>query len=386
MPNRKTPSDSSFLSQTSRRDFLKMAGGAALTLVIASVVSSPVSVSAASETASKAAGKRSLAAGPPVAEVPIIWIQAGSCSGCSVSFLNTMNPKVQNIVLDELVPGVHVTLQFHQTLMAGQGDIAMEAMYRAEDLYAGKFILVAEGSFSTKDDGIYCRLGEKDGQEVTALEHLLRLSRKAMAVVAIGACATFGGIPAAKPNPTGCKGVREILRENDINTPVINTPGCPVHPDWVVGTLAMALVEGLDKIEVDEFARPKRFYGTLVHDNCPRRKYYDVGQFATKLSDPYCLYALGCKGPMTHADCPTRLWNSGTNWCIGCNSPCIGCTDPSYPDGTSPIYEKFSNANDVVTYVGLGLGGAAVAGIIAHAAGSAAAGRFSGEEKKGGKK
>ncbi|MFC2010247.1 iron hydrogenase, partial [Chloroflexota bacterium] len=90
-------------------------------------------------------------------------------------------------------------------------------------------------------------------------------------------------------------------------------------------------------VEVDDLARPVAFYGGLIHDNCPRRAYFDEGKFAKKLSEPYCLFELGCKGPVTHADCPVRLWNSGTNWCVGSGSPCIGCAEPGFPDEVSPF-------------------------------------------------
>jgi hydrogenase small subunit len=221
-----------------------------------------------------------------VAETPVIWIQAGSCSGCSVSVLNAVNPYINNVIVNEVVPGQHVSLRYHPTVMAAAGDKAMKAMSETAKNKGG-FVLVAEGAFSTKDGGIYCEFAEKP-----AVEHLMELGQNALAVIAIGTCATFGGIPAAKPNPTGCKGVQDIFSHNGIATPVINIPGCPTHPDWFVGTVASILIGGLGSVEVDSLGRPKAFFGRLIHDMCPRRKYYDVGKFATKLSEPYCLYAL----------------------------------------------------------------------------------------------
>jgi len=271
-----------------------------------------------------------------VAEYPVIWIQGGGCSGCSVSVLNSLSPKIQDVLVSQVVPGNHVSLRFHPTVMAASGEMAIKAM---DDTAAkkGGYILVVEGAIPTKDDGVYCEIGERDGQGRTVLESLITLGADAMAVIAIGACSTFGGIPAAEPNTTGCKGVQVIFNENGIKTPVINLPGCPPHPDWFVGTVATVLIGGLGAVEVDDIGRPTAFYGKLIHDNCPRRGYFDAGKFARKYSEPYCLYELGCKGPVTYADCPVRLWNGGTNWCVGSGGPCIGCCNPGFPDKVSPM-------------------------------------------------
>jgi hydrogenase small subunit len=135
-----------------------------------------------------------------------------------------------------------------------------------------------------------------------------------------------------------------VLSAEGIKTPLVNVPGCPAHPDWIVGTIASLLLQGLPGEDaLDEYLRPKAFYGQLIHENCPRRAYFDEGKFAEKLSDPYCLYELGCKGPVTHADCPTRLWNNGVNWCVGSGAPCIGCVEPTFPDVVAPIYEKITD-------------------------------------------
>jgi hydrogenase small subunit len=220
--------------------------------------------------------------------------------------------------------------------MAASGDMAMKAM---EDTARekGSYVMIVEGAIATKDNGVYCELGERNGQGITALEHLTTLGQDAMAVLALGTCTSYGGIPAAAPNVTGCKGVKEVFIANGIQTPVINLAGCPVHPDWFVGTLASILIGGLGSVEVDDIGRPLAFYGQLIHYNCPRRVDFNVGKFARTFSEPYCLYQLGCKGPVTHSDCPIRLWNSGTNWCVGSNSPCIGCVEPGFPDKVSPL-------------------------------------------------
>jgi hydrogenase small subunit len=271
-----------------------------------------------------------------VAEFPVIWIQGGSCTGCSVTVLNSLSPKIQDVLVSQVVPGSHISLRYHPTIMAASGELALKAMDETASKKGG-YILVVEGSIPTGEDGLYCEIGESGGQARTMLDSLINLGADAIAVIAIGACPSFGGIPSASPNTTGCKGVREIFRDNGISTPVINLPGCPPHPDWFVGTIASVLIGGLGSVELDDMGRPTAFYGALIHDNCPRRGYFDKGQFAEKYSDPYCLYELGCKGPVTYADCPVRLWNGGTNWCVGSGGPCAGCAEPDFPDSVSPL-------------------------------------------------
>jgi hydrogenase small subunit len=184
-------------------------------------------------------------------------------------------------------------------------------------------------------------MGERDGKPVTIETRLEELAQDALAILAVGTCAAFGGIPAAAPNPSGAQPVSKILEAKDINKPLINLPGCPPHPDWFVGTVAGILLNGLPKAEdLDDNLRPLTFYGKLIHENCPNRACFDEGKFAKKFGDEGCLYELGCKGPITYSDCPLRRWNDGTNWVIGAGAPCNGCTQPEFPDQTSPFYEK----------------------------------------------
>jgi len=277
-------------------------------------------------------------------EYPILWLQGGGCSGCSVSLLNSVSPTARNIIVDEIIPGKHLNIRFHPTVMAGAGDAVVDELERTRKESKGAYLLVVEGSVPLGAGGAYAMIGERDGKEISMHSWVKSLSEDALAVIAAGTCAAFGGIPAGAPNPTESVGVQEVLSSEGITTPLINVPGCPPHPDWFVGTVASLLLHGLPKEEdLDEYLRPKAFYGQLIHDNCPRRAYYDVGKFAKKLSDPYCLYEMGCKGPVTHADCPIRLWNNGVNWCVGSGAPCIGCVEPTFPDVVAPVYEKITD-------------------------------------------
>ncbi len=277
-------------------------------------------------------------------EYPVLWIQGGGCSGCSVSLLNSVSPGPRNILVDEIVPGKHLNVRFHPTLMAGAGHPAVLELERTRQEAKGGYVLVVEGSIPLGASGAYAMIGEEQGKEISMHSWVKSLGRDALAVLAVGTCAAFGGIPAGSPNPTGSVSVQDVFSAEAIDTPLINVPGCPPHPDWFVGTVASLLLQGLPtEGDLDEYLRPNAFYGQLIHENCPRRAYFDEGKFAKKLSDPYCLYELGCKGPVTHADCPTRLWNNGVNWCVGSGAPCIGCVEPTFPDVVAPLYEKITD-------------------------------------------
>jgi len=296
----------------SRRNFLKFSAGGAAALGL-NLLDNPLMKKAFAQA---------------IQETPVIWLAAGACSGCSVSLLNALSPRIQDVLLDQVLPGHHISLAFHPTVMAASGDLAMQAMYDTEEK---PFILVVEGSITTADGGRHCEVGEHNGHGITGLEHVTRLGRKAKAVIAIGSCASFGGVPKANMNPSGSKGVMEVFRAEGITTPTINLPGCAAHPDWFIGTVAAVLLGGPESVKVDQHGRPEMFYRKLIHDNCPLRGQFDAGKFAQKFGDEGCLYKLGCKGPVAYANCPEKRFNSGTNWCIENGHPCNGCVEPEYP-------------------------------------------------------
>ena len=274
-------------------------------------------------------------------EIPVVWLQGAACTGCAVSLLNSFSPGAAHLVLSELSPGKHLSLRFLATVMAGQGAQVVEVLRDTRVRAKGGYVLVMEGSIQPGDP-MFATLGEDRGREIPISEHAADLAADALVVVNMGTCASFGGIPAAVPNPTGAVSMGDFLRQKGIRTPAVNIPGCPPHPDWLVGTLVAVSMYGLEAVAatLDEVARPKMFYGKCVHETCPRRADFDAARFAKKFGDPGCLYQLGCKGPVSFADCPTRMWNSGTNWCIGAGGPCHGCVEPDYPDRLSPLYQK----------------------------------------------
>lgn len=350
------------MGQISRRDFLKLCAGSVAAVSLSQLLYPELA-------------KAAPASGKP----PVIWLQGASCTGCSISVLNSGQPGMKEI-LTEIID-----LKFHPNVSAAAGDLAMKVIDETRD--AGKFYLVIEGAVPTKDGGIYCTVGERNNQHVIFKDRLIELAKKAEAVIAIGTCASYGGVPAADPNPTGCKGVQTVLEEAGVKTPVVNVPGCPTHPDWFVGTLSHILLFN-EVPELDKIGRPKVFYGKCVHENCPRRQYFDSSIFAKNFSDPGCLLEIGCKGPLAHCDSFDRMWNNGVSWCLKAGAPCLGCTEKNFPDCATPFYKRMPDINlpnvtASADALGGALGVAVVAGIGAHLVGNIAKGRI-GKKDEGG--
>ncbi|RJP30893.1 MAG: hypothetical protein C4527_08710 [Candidatus Omnitrophota bacterium] len=245
---------------------------------------------------------------------PVLWLQGQSCSGCSVSLLNSDEPGPVTVLTQ------YISLLFHSTLSTATGEVGMNIVHRA--IEEGGYYLVVEGSMSAGMPEA-CLMGH---EPITRL--VSRAAQKAKAVIAIGACAAFGGIPAAENNPTGAMSVPDFLQREGVSKPTIRLPGCPCHPDWLVGTLVHVLKFGLPPL--DTLGRPQMFYNRLIHDQCPRFADYERENFARTFSDEGCLFLLGCQGPLTQADCTLRHWNSRVNTCIKANAPCIGCASEDF--------------------------------------------------------
>lgn len=258
------------------------------------------------------------------AKINAIWLEVTGCSGNIISFINGENPGIIN-VLTKII-----NLKFNNTLMSLEGDNAFEQFLETLDT---EFILLVDGAVSTKDNGFYNIIANYKGKPITALEAVKMAGEKAKYVISVGTCASYGGISAAKPNPSGSKSVKAVL-----NREVIKLPGCPSHPDWVIGTLAYLVGFGMP--ELDEEERPILFYGTTIHDNCTRRGFFDKQLFAQKLGEEGCMFKLGCRGPVTKTDCPRRKWNGYVNWPVGNNTPCIGCAQAYFPDGMEPFVRE----------------------------------------------
>lgn len=257
----------------------------------------------------------------PESKMNLIWLEAAGCSGNIISLLNADNPGVGYLLKSM------VNMTYSNSLMQAEGEMAYEKL---ADTLNTEFILVVEGAAATKDNGNYNIIARHGGRFITALEAIKAAGEKAKYVLAAGTCASYGGLSAAEPNPSGSVSIDNVLSRE-----VIKVPGCPGHPDWVIGTIAHLLYFG--RPELDEQNRPVIFYGITIHDRCTRRSYFDRGIFAKKLGDKECMFKIGCRGPATKTDCPVRQWNSYVSWPIRDNTPCIGCAQERFPDGMEPF-------------------------------------------------
>lgn len=256
---------------------------------------------------------------------PLIWLQGAVCTGCSISLLNATAPSV-----DEVLTGA-VSLAYHPTLMAVAGERALASLWETARRREGEFILCVEGGISTAISGQYSVIGEQDGHPLTALHAVQALAPAARYVVAVGTCASFGGV--VKPSKyTEVRRLDEVLAGKTRN-PVVNLPACPANPIVLLGTLVELLTRGMPQL--DELGRPAAYYGSTVHHLCPRLPTPMVDQIGVF----GCYEHVGCKGPHTGFTCPNLKWNDGVNWCIDkTNSLCIGCSSPNFP--STPFYDK----------------------------------------------
>ena len=280
----------------------------------------------------------------------VIWLSFQECTGCTESLTRSFNPTIEDMIFDV------ISLDYHETLMAASGTAAEAARLAAMAANKGKYIVVVDGSVSTKDGGVYSTNAGK-----TNLEVLKETARDALAVISIGTCAAFGGIPHARPNPTGAEPVSEIITDK----PVINISGCPPIPEAMAGTIAYLIT--FNKLpDLDHLNRPKAFFGDSIHDRCYRRPFYDRGMFAKSFDDEgarsgWCLYEVGCKGPVTYNACATLKWNSGVSFPIQSGHGCLGCSEPNFWD-KGGFYAPLSSstATNAEIVAGAAAAGAAV--------------------------
>lgn len=258
-------------------------------------------------------------------KLPLIWIGTNCSCDNTISFMNTASPSVRQ-AFEQMVD-----LLYSNGFMAAQGQSALDVLDWAATAYAGQYVLVVEGAIPIKDDGLYTVVARRASGPLTALDAVGWLGASAAHVIALGTCGCFGGATAARPDITGSVSVQSVLGRQ-----VINVSGCPVNPEWYVGTLAHLLYYGMP--ELDRLGRPLTFYGFTVHRHCQRRSYFDDGEFAERLGDIECMFSQGCVGPRTGADCPYRQWIEGVSWPVKANTPCIGCTNEDFPDGASPFF------------------------------------------------
>lgn len=343
----------------------------------------------------------------PDGDATVAWLQAQSCSGCTVSTLQSEFPRIEG-VLGEF----REAASFHPTLMAAAGEEAMDALAEPPD------VLIVEGSVPVETP-LAATLGRDErGNRKPVLDWVVELGEAADVVVAVGTCAAYGGLPAAGrhdsddgvgTDPTGARGLQFDGREpggvfgpafeTGRGLPVVNVPGCPAHPEHVLLTLATVLA-GHDP-ELDEYNRPLPIFGPLVHDDCALREEYEAGNFAQYPGDDGCLYDQGCAGVYSYCDDSVRLRNGGTTICRRVGAPCIGCVEPAFWDRFTPFYEPGeddgcagadapsvgeANADDdptemtAVGWLSAGLASVVTLPLAPVAAGVGAVGRFFGDD------
>ena len=287
---------------------------------------------------------------PNVKEVHIVWMTTGlGCDGDSVSVTAAMQPSIEDLVMGAIpgLPKVHL----HNPVLAYEnGAEFLHYWYEAAAGRLDPFVLVLEGSVPNekiKEEGYWAALGTDPatGQPITTNEWIDRLAPKALAVLACGTCATYGGIHAMQGNPTGAMGLADYLGWNwksKAGLPIVNVPGCPVQPDNMMETVLYLLyqVAGLaPMIPLDDQLRPQWLFGKTVHEGCDRGSYYEQGEFAEEYGSPKCLVKLGCWGPVVNCNVPKRGWMAGIGGCPNVGGICIGCTMPGFPDKFMPFMD-----------------------------------------------
>lgn len=275
----------------------------------------------------------------------VIWLHGSSCTGCSVSFLNYISDTAPESVVEVLAGSINLT--HHATVMTFAGESCGAVLEHA--VKHGNYILVLEGGVPTAFDGLCCVAYSYKGREITYAEVVAEMALHASHVVCAGTCSSFGGIPAAGSNPSG------VIRVAEHIAPVgtINISGCPANPNWVVWAIVQLLLG--NTVALDSDGRPTALYTqsvgqnskTTIHQTCPRKSSYQNNR-ATDIDDTVgkCLVNLGCRGQWTEAKC-NGCWN-GTegngHWCIGVNSPCIGCVEPEFPSSQS-FFQSYSSGS-----------------------------------------
>lgn len=296
------------LKGVSRRDFMKFCG------FMATVLGLPMSF--APRIAHAVATKRPT----------VVWLALAECTGCLESFIRTAHPWAADIILDT------IDLAYCETIMAAAGDQSEQILEETVKNDKGQYLCIADGAIPTKDNGVYGKIHGK-----TFMEIANEVCKNALATICVGTCASYGGVQAAEPNPTGAKSVAEA-----IGIKTVNLPGCPPNADNVVATILHFLLLG--KLPaLDDKGRPLFAYGMSIHDNCERRGHFETEEFVKIFGDDgaaksWCLFKVGCKGPETYHNCPKIRWNQGTNWPVGAGHPCIGCSEPDFWDSMSPFY------------------------------------------------
>lgn len=265
----------------------------------------------------------------------LVFIQGQSCTGCTTSVAYGNETDFIDFITKM------VRLQVHPNLSFSQGEGYLDLLNETAE--KGDYVLVLEGSIPAKMKKA-CFLGDSPLYDV-----LHKYIEKATAVVASGSCSCFGGIPASGGNETGAIDVEEYMRRHSLTKPLIKIPGCPVHPDRLMGTVAY--IVGTGNLPKMDNGIPVQYFGDLIHNNCPRFQYFSQDIYLTDYENEKhsCLLKKGCRGTITKSDCSLRRWNGGVNICVESNAPCVGCINEKWPFKQN-IYVEAKDVKDLQWY------------------------------------
>lgn len=290
---------------------------------------------------------------------PVIWLHGHECTGCDEAFIRSQAPLASDVVLNM------IALEDMEVLGAAAGEAAMHHREEIMKKYAGRYLLIFEGAVPLGSDGVFCTVG---GRPIA--EELHTVAQGAAAIIENGSCAAWGGIQAAKPNPTNSVAVSQIVK----GKPIIKVPGCPPIPEVLTGTIYHYVLFGQIP-PLDSQGRPKQFFGNRIHDTCYRRPFFDSGMFVENFDDigskaGWCLYKVGCRGPEAYNSCGNLRWWNGMSYPIQSGSPCIACAGNDFWDN-DPFHQRLpnvplSNTKATADQVGAIAAGATLAAVTAH--------------------
>ncbi len=291
--------------------------------------------------------------------VPVIWLHGHECTGCDEAFIRSQSPLASDMILNM------ISLEDMEVLGAAAGEQLEHHAEETRKKYQGQYILMFEGAVPVAEDGIYCMVGGKP-----IIQTLKEFAKDAAFIIEVGSCAAWGGIQAARPNPTKSVAVSEVIS----GKPIVKVPGCPPIPEVLTGTIMHYVLFG-QLPPVDNQGRPKQFFGNRIHDTCYRRPFFDSGMFVEKFDDigskaGWCLYKVGCRGPEAYNSCGNMRWWNGMSYPIQSGAPCVACAANNFWDN-DPFYERLPNIpvpNTIANAdkIGAVLAGVTTAGVVAH--------------------
>jgi len=291
--------------------------------------------------------------------VPVIWLHGHECTGCDEAFIRSQTPLASDVLLNM------ISLEYMDVLAAAAGEPLEQHLHEMMQKYNGQYLLAIEGAVPVGDNGISCMVGGR-----TFLDNLKEAAKGAAAVIEVGSCAAWGGIQAAKPNPTNSVAVSDVIS----GKPIIKVPGCPPIPEVLTGVVMHYTLFGQIP-PLDSKGRPKQFFGNRIHDTCYRRPFFDSGMFVETFDDMaskagWCLYKVGCRGPEAYNSCGNMRWWNGMSYPIQSGAPCVACAANNFWDN-DPFYQRLPNIpvpNTIANAdkIGAIVAGVTTAGVIAH--------------------